>query len=150
MKPTRTLVPLAAILLAALPVPALSQDPPRVTSLAATPASASLCVEDPAAHEVEDVRARVAQLRGADGVVTLGRTPSGLRLVAFAQDGRVVDYAVVDSEGRSATTMSTLAVGPAGDDCNPCCWKCGKDGGGTVHCWQIECPVIVSNTGGRD
>ena len=82
--------------------------------------------------------------------MTLGRTTSGLRLVAFAQDGRVVDYAVVDAEGRSATTLSTLAVGPAGDDCNPCCWKCGKDGGGTVHCWQIECPVIVSNTGGRD
>jgi predicted NAD/FAD-binding protein len=141
---------LAAVLIVALPFPVLSQDPPRQAQLAVAPSSSSLCVDDPAEHEVEDVRARVAGMRLQDGVIQIGRTPSGLRLVAVAQGGRVVDYAVVDAEGRSATTLSTLAVGPAGDDCNPCCWKCGKDGGGTVHCWQIECPVIVSNTGGRD
>lgn len=144
------LVLTTAVLMAALPSTLFSQDPPRQAQLAVAPASATLCVGDPSAHEVEDVRARVAGMRLRDGVVQVGRTPSGLRLVALAQDGRVVDYAVVDAEGRSATTLSTLAVGPAGDDCNPCCWKCGKDGGGTVHCWQIECPVIVSNTGGRD
>lgn len=151
MKRTRLFLPLAATLLAALPVPALSQDPPqRAAALVARPATATLCVEDPAAHEVEDVRARVAQLRGPDGVVTVGRTSTGLRLVAIAQGGRVLDYAVVDAEGRTATTQSSIAVGPAGDDCNPCCWKCGKDGGGTVHCWQIECPVIVADTPSRD
>lgn len=141
---------LSAVLAATLPAGLFAQDPPRQAQLAVAPAAASLCVDDPAAHEVEDVRARVAGMRLRDGAVQIGRTPSGLRLVALAEDGRVVDYAVVDAEGRSATTLSTLAVGPAGDDCNPCCWKCGKDGGGTVHCWQIECPVIVSNTGGRD
>ncbi|HEU4464655.1 MAG TPA: hypothetical protein VFS53_06380 [Gemmatimonadota bacterium] len=141
---------LAAVLIVAFPFPVFSQDPPRQAQLAVAPASSSLCVDDPAKHEVEDVRARVAGMRIQDGVIQIGRTPSGLRLVAFAQGGRVIDYAVVDAEGRSATTLSSLAVGPAGDDCNPCCWKCGKDAGGTVHCWQIECPVIVSNTGGRD
>jgi hypothetical protein len=139
----------ATIVLAALPSTALSQDAPRQARLAVAPTITTLCVSDPSAHEVEDVRARVAQMRTRDGVVTLGRTSTGLQLVAIAQDGRVLDYAVVDAEGRTATTLSTLAVS-TGDDCNPCCWKCGKDGGGTVHCWQIDCPVIVSNTGGRD
>jgi hypothetical protein len=140
----------ATIVLAAVPSMALSQDAPRQARLAVAPATTSLCVSDPSAHEVEDVRARAAQMRTRDGVVTLGRTSTGLRLVAIAQGGRVLDYAVVDAEGRTAPTLSTLAVSPTGDDCNPCCWKCGKDGGGTVHCWQIECPVIVSNTGGGD
>ena len=139
----------ALLLTAALPGVALSQDPPRVAQLAATPASMSLCVDDPAAHAVEDVRARVAGMRIGDGVTTIGRTSTGLSLVAIADGGRVIDYAVVDAQGRTATTQSALAVSTAGD-CNPCCWKCGKDGGGTVHCWQIDCPVIVSNTQGRD
>jgi hypothetical protein len=139
----------AIVLIMALPGVARPQDPPRVAQLAATPASTSLCVDDPAGHQVEDVRARVAGMRIADGVTTIGRTSTGLSLVAIAAGGRVIDYAVVDAEGRTATTQSTLAVSTAGD-CNPCCWKCGKDGGGTVHCWQIECPVIVSNTPGRD
>jgi hypothetical protein len=140
----------ALLLAAAFPKIALSQDPPRVAQLAVAPVSSSLCVDDPGSHEVEDVRARVAGMRIADGVTTIGRTSTGLRLVAIADGGRVIDYAVVDAEGRTASTQSTLATSTAGDDCNPCCWKCGKDGGGTVHCWQIECPVIVSNTGGRD
>jgi hypothetical protein len=89
-------------------------------------------------------------MRTRDGVVTLGRTSTGLRLVAIVQGGRVLDYAVVDAEGQTASTLSTLAVSTTGDDCNPCCWKCGKDAGGTVHCWQLDCPVIVSNTGGGD
>lgn len=139
----------ALVLAAAFPGIALSQDPPRVAQLATAPTSSSLCVDDPGSHEVEDVRVRVAGMRIADGVTTIGRTSTGLSLVAIADDGRVIDYAVVDAEGRTASTQSTLAVSSAGD-CNPCCWKCGKDGGGTVHCWQIDCPVIVSNTGGRD
>ncbi|HEY7473116.1 MAG TPA: hypothetical protein VIE68_12295 [Gemmatimonadota bacterium] len=127
---------------------ARAQDPPRVAQLAARPASTSLCVDDPRAHVVEDVRERVAGMRLADGATIVGRTASGLNLVAIADGGRVIDYAVVDGEGRTATTQSALAVSGTGDDCNPCCWKCGKDAGGTVHCWQIDCPVIVSNTGG--
>ena len=140
----------ASFLLAAMPSPALSQDPPRQAQLVVQPASASLCVSDPRASEVEDVRARVAQMRIRDGVTTLGRTSSGLQLVAIAQGGRILDYAVVDAQGRTAPTLSSLVVSSTGDDCNPCCWKCGKDAGGTVHCWQIECPVIVSNTGGGE
>jgi len=140
----------AALFVAALPCTALSQDPPRQAQLSVVPATTSLCVNDPGAHEVEDVRARVAQMRTANGVVTLGRTSTGLRLVGVAQGGRIVDYAVVDAEGRTAPTLSTLAVSSTGDDCNPCCWKCGKDGGGTVHCWQIDCPVIVSNEPSED
>jgi hypothetical protein len=128
-----------------MPSTALSQDPPRQAQLAVVQASTSLCINNPGDHEVEDVRARVAQMRSPNGVVTLGRTSTGLRLLGVAQSGRIVDYAVVDAEGRTASTLSTLAVSSAGDDCNPCCWKCGKDGGGTVHCWQIDCPVIVSN-----
>lgn len=140
----------AGFLIGALPSPVLSQDEPRQAQLVAQPASASLCVTDPGAREVEDVRARVAQMRIRDGVMTIGRTSSGLQLVAIAQGGRILDYAVVDAQGRTAPTLSSLAVSSTGDDCNPCCWKCGKDAGGTVHCWQIECPVIVSNTGGGD
>jgi len=135
----------AAILLVASPRTAGAQDPPRQAQLAARPASATLCVNDPGAHEVEDVRGRVARMNVGDGVLTVGRTPSGLQLIAIAQGGRIIDYAVVDAGGGTASTLSTLAVSSAGDDCNPCCWKCGKDGGGTVHCWQIDCPVIVSN-----
>lgn len=145
----RTLV-LFALMLASPAGVALAQDPPRQAQLVAQPATSSLCIADPRAHEVEDVRTRVAQMRIADGVTTLGRTSSGLQLVAIADAGRVLEYAVVDAEGRTATTQSTLAVSSAGDDCNPCCWKCGKDGGGTIHCWQIPCPVIVSNQQGRD
>lgn len=158
MKPPASLLPGAAIarlagaalFVAAFPCTGLSQDPPRQAQLTVVPTTASLCVSDPSAHEVDDVRARVAQMRTRDGVVTLGRTSTGLRLVAIAQGGRVLDYAVVDAQGRTAPTLSTLAVSSTGDDCNPCCWKCGKDSGGTIHCWQLPCPVIVSNEGGED
>lgn len=140
----------ATLFLGVLPSPALSQDPPRPAQLVAQPASATLCVPDPRARQVEDVRGRVSQMRLRDGVTQVGRTSSGLQLLAVVQGGRILDYAVADAQGRTATTLSTLAVSSTGDDCNPCCWKCGKDAGGTVHCWQIECPVIVSNTGGGD
>ena len=137
----------AALVLATFPSRAFSQDPPRQAQLVAQSASTSLCVSDPRARQVEDVRDRVSRMRLRDGATQVGKTSSGLQLVAIAQGGRILDYAVVDAQGRTATTLSTLAVSSTGDDCNPCCWKCGKDAGGTVHCWQIECPVIVSNTG---
>ena len=64
----------AIVLVTALPGVVWSQDRPRVAQLAATPTSTSLCVDDPAGHQVEDVRARVAGMRIADGVTTIGRT----------------------------------------------------------------------------
>lgn len=141
---------LAAVALIGLPAAALAQDPPRQALAVVPVTTTSLCVKDPAAHEVADVRARVDRLPSAEGIVTLGRTATGLRLVGIASGGRILDYAVVDARGGTASTLSTLAVSQTGDDCNPCCWKCGKDGGGTVHCWQIDCPIILPNPSGDD
>jgi hypothetical protein len=139
---------LLAFLSLLLPSAGLSQeDRPQAIAGAIMPRY-SLCVDDPGAHAAGDVRAQVAEMRLADGATIVGRTRTGLRLLAIADGGRVIDYAVVDADGRTDTTLSTLAVSTTGDDCNPCCWKCGKDAGGTVHCWQIECPVIVADTGG--
>lgn len=74
-----------------------------------------------------------------DGATMISRTRSGLQLVALVDDGVVLDYAVVDAEGRAVESLTTPAAGET------VCWKCGKDASGTIHCWQIDCPVIVSN-----
>jgi len=129
------------------PEAALAQDrapTPQRARLAARPATVSLCDVDPAAHAVEDVRGRLARMETrSDGAFTISRAAPGLRLVGIVRDGAVREYAVVDDEGRPVPNLTTPAA--ATDDCNPCCWKCGKATDGKVHCWQLDCPVIISS-----
>src|SRR5687767_4076427 len=131
---------LALLVLIAVPSAVFGQQEPRRAQIAA-PFSPSLCDVQPASRVVEDVRSRMRTMGLDDGATTISRTRSGLQLVALVDDGVVLDYAVVDAEGRAITSFSTSTTA-AGDTV---CWKCGKDAGGTIHCWQIDCPVIVSN-----
>lgn len=132
------------VCLIAAPSIARAQDPqPQRAKMVARAATPSLCDIEPSAHAVEDVRGKIARMRfEEDGAFTLSRTDSGLHLVGNVRDGAIRDYVIVDDEGRSVSTLTTpaTAVPP---DCDPCCWKCGKDEGGTVHCWLIDCPIII-------
>lgn len=131
--------------LAAAPSIAHAQDEqPQRARLVARAATPALCDIDPTTQTVHDARARIARLsRGGDGTVLIDRA-SGLQLVGHFQGGRIQGYSLVGTDGGPVPSYATPTTGA---DCNPCCWKCGKDSGGTVHCWQVECPVITSGEG---
>jgi hypothetical protein len=144
----------AAALIACVsaPVSAPAQQAPQ--KRASAPAAAvgsvsSLCSVKPRDHDVGDARTAAAKARLTDGVHVVARTRTGLQLVAVVRGGKILDYAVSDRAGNGLEAQTIKAPSTAGDDCNPCCWKCGKDAGGTVHCWQIDCPIMVPNTEGE-
>ena len=111
-------------------------------------ASAALCAVKPGEHRAGDARAAAAKVARNDGVHVVARSKTGVQLLAVARGGKIIDYVVAGRSGSGLASLTLTTAGNAKDDCNPCCWKCGKDEGGTVHCWLIECPIMAPSAGG--
>lgn len=84
-----------------------------------------------------------------DGLRRVGRVENGPTLFASVFGGRVANWLVIDEAGRVTGPQSLQTPGGAAGE--TICWKCGAGSDGNIHCWQIECPVIVApDTGGED
>jgi hypothetical protein len=72
----------------------------------------------------------------------LMRSSSGLELVVRAEEGRALEYSIIDSRGFPLDEVIELRViEPQAKKTT--CWECGKDASGDTHCWKIPCPVIT-------
>jgi hypothetical protein len=65
------------------------------------------------------------------------------RMVAVVREGRIADWAAVDSAGKRHKTVSlkASAEGEGGEgDGGVTCWRCFVDPKGHRHCVEIPCP----------
>ena len=93
---------------------------------------------NPAQHKVADLRPvlRRKGLRQRSQVLHTSR--GGLRISAKV---RLVGWEVTDSDGNKLDIQDVKTKSPKGGE--TVCWKCAKDTGGTINCWQIDCPVLA-------
>lgn len=91
-----------------------------------------------------DVRPRLARLLSRDGLVAVSPGPRGSGLYASIHNGVVVDYVAIGPNG----SITDLASPTTTEEGETICWKCANGADGNIHCWQLECPVIVAPSSG--
>lgn len=97
---------------------------------------------DPLAHRAGDARSALRGKRLSDGLHPAGAA-GGAHIAAQVKGGKVVGWVVTDGRGRAIPAfLCSTGDAAAGETI---CWKCAKGTDGNIHCWQIDCPVIVSN-----
>ena len=94
-----------------------------------------------------DARRASRSVLERDGLRRVAVVRGGPTLFASVANGRVADWVFIGQNGQ-VMGPQTLRV-PGDTQGETTCWKCGATSGGDVHCWQVECPVIVSNSGGN-
>lgn len=96
-------------------------------------------------HDARRIHRSVLQ---RDGLQRVGRVENGPTLFASVFQGRVASWLMIDERGQ-VMGPQTLRT-PGGAQGETICWKCGAGSDGNIHCWQIDCPVIVAPTNGND
>ena len=95
-----------------------------------------------------DARRGLQSALRQNGLRRVGAVRGGPTLYASVIGGRVADWLMGDQRGQ-VMGPQTLRT-PGGAQGETICWKCGAGGDGNIHCWQIDCPVIVAPGGNGD
>lgn len=61
-----------------------------------------------------------------------------LKLAAVVRQQRIVDWTVLDANGRRVPSELVEVT----REKKPTCWRCVKDKEGNLHCFMIPCPDI--------
>jgi hypothetical protein len=105
--------------------------------------------DNPRAHAVDDVRAKVTRLCRRDGVHVLDTDPDGAVLSVVVKGGTVVAYTYTSASGEpleatlergAATARQPEAAGvpvPVIEECFFC-----RKRGDTIICRQVPCPPV--------
>lgn len=101
----------------------------------------------PRAKYSRSVVGKVRRMKFRDGLNVIDRNRAGVKLAVVARRGKFVKYVMLDPKGKEIPAKITSQQNADGETI---CWKCGKGDDGNIHCWQIDCPVIVSNGGSND
>ncbi len=93
---------------------------------------------NPAQHKVADLRPVLRRKGLRQRAQVLHTSRGGLRISAKV---RLVDWEVTDSDGNKLEITDSKTRNPRSGD--TVCWKCAKDTSGTIHCWQVDCPILA-------
>ncbi len=75
-----------------------------------------------------------------EGLNLVMPNPSGLQLRVSATAGELLEYVILDRDGKPIEPMIAITEKTAKKTTY---WECGKDANGDTHCWKVPCPVIV-------
>lgn len=85
-----------------------------------------------------DVRGKLQKFAAKPGL-NLVDQKGGLKLYGRYDQGRFVEFVIVDANGKTVPSQMTRRLNAQGETT---CWQCGKGEDGSTHCWVIPCPVI--------
>lgn len=86
-----------------------------------------------------DVRGKLQSFAAKPGLNLVDQN-GGMKLYGRYEQGRFVEFIIVDAHGKTVPSQVTRRADAKG---KTTCWQCGKGEDGGTHCWVIPCPVIT-------